>query len=88
MAVNTELTKIVNIVQLMDLTLNNRPIVDSDGELIKNSLRAIDHLFSTLPENSIHSNCTQAIIRDIKANLDAVTYRFFEIVTEQSVVDG
>ena len=52
MAINDELTKIINLVQLMDLTLNNRPIVDSDGELIKNSLRAIAYIFATLPENS------------------------------------
>ena len=55
-AVNDELTKIINLVQLMDLTLNNRPIVDSDGDLFKECLVDIAYIFANLPENSIQSN--------------------------------
>ena len=73
MTVNARLSKIINLVHLMNLTLNNRPIFESDGDLIKSCLMDIACIFANLPEHSIQSNCTQAIIREIKTNLDAVS---------------
>ena len=57
-AVNAKLTKIIKLVELINLMINNAPLYESDGDAIKSCLMDIAYIFADIPEQALQSNFT------------------------------
>ena len=44
----------------MNLILNNPPILESDGDAIRNCLMDLAYIFGSIPGQSLQSHCNQA----------------------------
>ena len=84
---NAKLTKIINLVELINFMINNAPLYESDGDAIKSCLMEIVYIFADIPEQALQANCFQAIVRGIKQNIDSAHEKVFMVVSEQTRVD-